>query len=62
MTRRQVPDGQRLEELFNAAMESAEEAYLNAVLRAEGMEGAGGNRVEALPLDALRAYLERLKT
>ncbi len=62
VSRRQVPDGQRLEELFNAAMESAEEAYLNALLRAETLEGINANRVEELPLETLRAYLERLKS
>ncbi len=58
----QVPDGQRLEELFNGAMEAAEEAYLNAVLGARSMAGAGGKRIEELPLDALREYLERVKS
>ncbi len=55
--RRQVPDGERVSELFNAAMEAAEEAYLNAVLRAEAME-AHGHRREALPVELLKEFLE----
>lgn len=58
VTRRRVPDGARTDALSAAALESAEEAYLNAVLRAGPMEGAGGARRPALPLEKLRAYLE----
>jgi D-aminopeptidase len=56
--RRQVPDGVAASEVFSAAMEAAEEAYLNAVLRAEAMEGPGGYRREALPIDLLEEFLE----
>ena len=55
--RREVPDG-ALGDLFAGAQESAEEAYLNAVLRAGPMEGAGGSRREALPVDLLKEYLK----
>jgi D-aminopeptidase len=56
--RRQVPDGLRASEIFSAAMEAAEEAYLNAVLRAEAMAGPGGYRREALPVGLLEEFLE----
>jgi len=59
--RNQVPDGRRSSEIFSAAMEAAEEAYLNAVLRAEAME-AHGNRREALPVKLLREFLEGRKS
>jgi D-aminopeptidase len=59
--RRQVPDGVRASEVFSAAMEAAEEAYLNAVLRAEAME-VGGYRREALPVELLKEFLEGRKS
>jgi D-aminopeptidase len=59
--RRQVPDGVRASEIFSAAMEASEEAYLNAVLRAETMEGPGGYRREALPVELLEEFLEGRK-
>ncbi len=58
--RRQVPDGAGASEIFSAAMEAAEEAYLNAVMRAEPME-VGGNRREALPVELLEEFLEGRK-
>jgi D-aminopeptidase len=58
VARRQVPDGARTNALSNCALESAEEAYLNAVLRARTLEGAGGARREELPLGLLKKYLE----
>ncbi|HOX06832.1 MAG TPA: P1 family peptidase [Planctomycetota bacterium] len=60
ISRREVPDA-RLADLFNAANESAEEAYLNAALRAETLEGVGGARREALPMDLLKRYLKERK-
>ena len=62
ISRRQVPDGQRVEELFNAAQEAAEEAYLNAVLRARSMDVGAGRRKEALPVELLKEYLERCRS
>jgi D-aminopeptidase len=56
ISRREVPET-ALNDLFAAALESAEEAYLNAVLRAGPMEGAGGARREALPLKLLNRYV-----
>ncbi len=41
--------------LFLAAVEATEEAVLDALCRAETMVGVGGRRVEALPLEAVRA-------
>jgi D-aminopeptidase len=43
-----------LSPLFQAAIESAEEAIYNALLRAETMQGYQGHVVEALPVQALR--------
>jgi len=57
ITRREVPDA-GLGDLFSAALESAEEAYLNAVLRAETLDGADGARRQALPVDLLRRYVK----
>jgi L-aminopeptidase/D-esterase-like protein len=57
ISRREVPDT-LLGDLFAAALESAEEAYLNAVLRAGTLDGADGARREGLPVELLRKYLE----
>jgi len=57
ISRREVPDA-LMNDLFAGALESAEEAYLNAVLRAGPMAGAGGARREALPVDLLEEYLK----
>jgi D-aminopeptidase len=45
--------------LFQAAAEATEEAVYNALLKAVTMTGASGHRLEALPLDPLRAILAR---
>jgi D-aminopeptidase len=47
-----------LSPLFQAALETTEEAVLNALLRATTVTGAG-HTVEALPLDRLRAVLAK---
>ncbi len=60
ISRRQVPDAS-LGDIFNAANESAEEAYLNAVLRSGTLDGAGGARREGLPVDVLERYLRERK-
>jgi len=45
--------------LFLAAAEAAEEAILNSMFKARGMEGRNGHKVEALPLDELRKLMEK---
>jgi len=47
-----------LSPLFQAALETTEEAVLNALLRATTLSGSG-RTVEAIPLDRLRAVLAR---
>jgi len=47
-----------LSPLFEAALETTEEAVLNALLRATTLSGSG-RTVEALPLDRLRAVLAK---
>jgi len=44
--------------LFLAAAEAAEEAVLNSLFQAETMEGSGGRKVEALPLERLLPFLK----
>jgi L-aminopeptidase/D-esterase-like protein len=50
----------RINPVFQATVESTEEAILNALLAADTMTGAGGVRVHALPhdrlLEAMRKY------
>ncbi|WP_165073740.1 DmpA family aminopeptidase [Paludisphaera rhizosphaerae] len=45
--------------LFEAALESVEEAVGNALLKAEDMTGAKGRRVEAIPVDRVREVLRK---
>ncbi len=45
--------------LFQAAAEAAEEAILDSMFKSDGMKGAEGRFVEALPLDKLKEILER---
>jgi D-aminopeptidase len=47
----------RLTPLFQAAAEAAEEAILNSLFKAVGMEGFEGHVAEALPLDKVRELL-----
>jgi len=42
-----------LSPLFQAAIEATEEAVYNSMLKAVGVSGRDGNRIEALPLDRL---------
>jgi D-aminopeptidase len=44
--------------LFLAAAEAAEEAILNSLFKAQAMEGRGGNRAEAFPLDKLKKMMK----
>lgn len=45
--------------LFQAVAEATEEAIYNSLFRATTVEGIGGNRVEALPLDSTLEILKR---
>jgi D-aminopeptidase len=49
----------RINPLFEATVGATEEAILNALLAADTMTGADGNRVYALPVDRLLAVLRR---
>jgi D-aminopeptidase len=44
----------QMSRLFLAAAEACEEAILNSMFKAEDMEGRGGRKIEALPLDKLK--------
>jgi D-aminopeptidase len=48
-----------MDTLFQAAVESVEEAVVNALLRAETVVGRAGHVRQALPLEAVPALLER---
>ncbi|MGB9892961.1 MAG: P1 family peptidase [Candidatus Saccharicenans sp.] len=47
--------------LFQAVAEASEEAILNSMFRASRMEGRDGHVAEALPLEVLKPWLEKLK-
>ena len=49
----------RISALFSATVDATDEAIVNALVAAETMTGQGGNRVEALPHDRLRAVLKK---
>jgi D-aminopeptidase len=48
----------RMSALFLAAAEAGEEAILNSLFKATTMEGRGGRKVEALPLDKVKKIME----
>ncbi|GAC1595360.1 MAG: hypothetical protein NVS4B10_03740 [Myxococcales bacterium] len=50
---------QRLDPLYEAAIEATEEAILNSLCMARGMEGVNGNFVPALPLQETKELLDR---
>src|SRR5438105_12570423 len=50
---------QRLNPLYEAAIEATEEAILNSLCMAREMEGVNGNFVPALPLDAVKEIVQR---
>jgi len=50
----------RVSPLFLAAAEAAEEAILNSMFKAQAMEGMDGRKVEALPLDKVKAIMEEV--
>ncbi len=45
--------------LFEATVQSTEEAIVNAMVAAEDMTGYRGHHVEGLPHDALRQVLQK---
>jgi len=49
----------RLNPVFEAAVQATEEAIINAMLGAETMTGVNGHTVTALPHDRLRELLKR---
>jgi len=49
----------RLDPIFTAAVESVEEAIVNALVANQTMTGRDGHRVDALPHDRLRAVLQK---
>jgi L-aminopeptidase/D-esterase-like protein len=49
----------RISALFEAVVQSTEEAIVNALVAAETMTGANSRRVEAIPHDRLRAALKK---
>jgi D-aminopeptidase len=49
----------RINPLFEATVGATEEAILNAMLAADTMTGADGNRVYALPVDRLLTVLRK---
>ena len=48
----------RMSALFLAAAEACEEAILNSLFKAKTMQGRDGRKIEALPLDKIKAILE----
>lgn len=55
----QMVPNDRLNPLFNAVVQSTEEAIVNALVAAETMVGANGRKVFALPHDRLREILKK---
>ncbi|OGU75676.1 MAG: aminopeptidase [Ignavibacteria bacterium RIFCSPLOWO2_12_FULL_56_21] len=50
---------ENLNALFQSAVESVEEAVYNSLLKAESTAGARGNKVEALPVERVKAILRK---
>ena len=50
---------ERINPIFEATVSATEEAIVNAMLAAETMTGADGNRVFALPADRLVAAMRK---
>lgn len=48
-----------LDPVFRATVETTEEAIVNALFKAESMEGRDGNKRHALPLDQVERIMER---
>ena len=51
-----------IDPLYEAVIEATEEAILNALCKAETMEGHSGHIAPALPLDRVQQVFERWKT
>jgi D-aminopeptidase len=49
----------RMTSLFLAAAEASEEAILNSLFKATTMEGKNGRKREAIPLDKVRAIIDK---
>jgi D-aminopeptidase len=54
---REMVEGDAIDPIFGAAVESTEEGVLNALCMATTTDGRGGHVLEALPLDQLSALL-----
>jgi len=50
---------ERIDPLFEAATSATEEAIVNAMIAAETMEGADGNKVYAIPHDRLIQVMKK---
>ncbi len=59
VTRNGAVDDDGLSPLFQATVEATEEAVYNSLLKATDMTGHRGNAAKALPLDKVKALLER---
>ncbi|KAJ6627723.1 ArgJ-like domain-containing protein [Mycena sp. CBHHK59/15] len=55
----QVLDDQTINALFEATADAVEEAILNALCMAESMEGLGGMKVDALPLEKVKDLMQK---
>ncbi|KAF7363208.1 DmpA/ArgJ-like protein [Mycena venus] len=55
----QVLDDQTINGLFEATADAVEEAILNALCMAESMEGVGGIKVDALPLEKVKELMKK---
>jgi L-aminopeptidase/D-esterase-like protein len=55
----QMLPNDRINPLFNATVQATEEAIVNAMVAAETMVGANGNKVYALPHDRLKEILRK---
>ncbi|KAJ7246739.1 peptidase family T4 protein [Mycena rebaudengoi] len=55
----QVLDDQTINALFEATADVVEEAILNALCMAESMEGVGGIKVDALPLEKVKELMKK---
>jgi D-aminopeptidase len=59
--RRAVLPPEAASPLFQAALEATEEAVYNALLQATTTTGIGGRKVEAIPIDRVRAILKKYR-
>jgi D-aminopeptidase len=56
--KQEIVRSDRMSPLFLAAAEASEEAILNSLFKATTMEGKDGRKVEALPLDKVKAIMD----